>query len=502
MQITLPRLVGEQCRILYLPENANQVVLGVAGSGKSVEAAYRAVWISIGHPNDKILVLSVNRDVNIQLKKMIDSYNHNANIEVSTVYSYFKKLMNKYYPQNGYFRQCRRDYLEKKEKSVDDNQVELVALTRDEEEECLENVITNTQKQYPDSTLWNKNNVTGFIKDEIKWMKENNVRHRPEYLNIKRIGRGNQRLSPQQRQIMFNIYRDYYKQVVKETGKVFDFDDIYYFVKKYCVTNIPEQKRPKYIIIDEVQDISPVMFDGLQAIIAPDGYWTVFGDTSQNIFGQRISWQSLGLSNIRKQYRLHRNYRNTKQIGALAKSILDTDLFSVARNDQTFIEPSLSAFCGSLPLLWHIRAGHLAPLKQFLNKHLNSSTAVVAMSFQSEEEVEEILKKLKIPFETNIEKWDDQDKQHVFLGTINQIKGLEFDSVAVLFIDDLQPRLSDDANENGHLAIDLADDDKAIIAKTVYVAMTRARKNLLLAYRNNPLSFLFHDDQLIQKVSD
>ena len=41
MSVVLPRLVGEQCRILYLPENSNQVILGVAGSGKSVEAAYR-----------------------------------------------------------------------------------------------------------------------------------------------------------------------------------------------------------------------------------------------------------------------------------------------------------------------------------------------------------------------------------------------------------------------------------------------------------------------------
>lgn len=55
----LPELIGEQCRILYLPENANQVVLGVAGSGKSVEAAYRAIWISKRCPDDKILVLSV-----------------------------------------------------------------------------------------------------------------------------------------------------------------------------------------------------------------------------------------------------------------------------------------------------------------------------------------------------------------------------------------------------------------------------------------------------------
>ncbi len=42
------------------------------------------------------------------------------------------------------------------------------------------------------------------------------------------------------------------------------------------------------------------MFAGLRSIIKDDGLWTVFGDTSQNIFGERISWSTLGLDNIRK----------------------------------------------------------------------------------------------------------------------------------------------------------------------------------------------------------
>ena len=51
-----------------------------------------AIWISLGHPSDNILVLTVNKEVNNQLRAMIDSYNHNSNIEVSTIYTYFKKF--------------------------------------------------------------------------------------------------------------------------------------------------------------------------------------------------------------------------------------------------------------------------------------------------------------------------------------------------------------------------------------------------------------------------
>lgn len=495
MSVMLPRLVGEQCRILYLPENNNQVILGVAGSGKSVEAAYRAIWVSLGYPDDKVLVLTVNKEVNSQLQMMIDSYQHNDNIEVSTVYNYFKKLMNDYYPADGKFRKWSHDY-RAAHNYPDDGQ--LVATTTQQEKQVFQRLIEESRDKYAESTLWDKDNAEEFIQDEIYWMQRNEIERKNQYLSASRIGRGNQRLSAQQRETMFQMFKDYYALRKDMTGKAFGYYDIYRLVERYC--DIPEEVKPKYIIIDEVQDISPAMFAGLRSIIRQDGLWTVFGDTAQNIFGERISWSTLGLDNIRKRYFLYRNYRNTKEIGQLAKSMLDTNLFE--KDDGIFLEPSLSAFSGEQPILWHAKEDNQSFMIDQLKKHLgDGSTAIILMNpLKDRAIVKKLLEENDIPYVNNIK---EMTADTVFLDGINRVKGLEFDTVIVYCIDDIQPSMSAEAMmEDGTLNPNLTVADQQIIAKTVYVAVTRARKNLILAYRTNPLPFLINNLDLVRTVGD
>ncbi|MCC4383179.1 AAA family ATPase [Limosilactobacillus reuteri] len=491
MLYNLPRLIGEQCRILYLPEDRNQVVLGVAGSGKSVEAVYRAIWISLGHPEDKIILLTVNSQINEQLKLMVDSFKHSPNIEVSTVYSYFKKIINQYYPKESKVRKSWHDFQEKKRKQIDPL---LKAATESEEKKVFNDLIENSQKKYDDSTIWNKNNVNDFIKDEINWMQRNNICNRQQYLTITRIGRGNQQLSSQQRNTMFDIYLDFYNLRLNETGKAFDFADIYHLIDK-C--SIPEDAKPKYVIIDEVQDISPVMFHALRQIIRPDGLWTVFGDMSQNIFGERISWSSLGLTNIRKQYHLHRNYRNTREIGELAKSIIDNAEFRDLGQQEEVIEPSLSAIKGPQPIIWHHTANEDYLIDQLKKQLNNGSVAIILMNKNQGRDIKQLLKDNQIDFVSNINKLEGHV---VFVGSINRIKGLEFDSVFVVNIDDYQQGMDRVCQGGNGILIDdkLEIEDRLKLARTIYVAITRAHRYLFLAYRQSKLPFLFNDPSLMQ----
>lgn len=487
----LPQLIGEQCRILYLPEDSNQVVLGVAGSGKSVEAAYRAIWISKRYPNEKVLVLSVNKDVNDVLMKTIEKYPDTDNVEVNTIYSYFKKIVDNYLQPDDNLSNLLVKY--RKDRSTDEIDLQeiisnLSAIRVQDDKKLIKDLIAEERQKFPDSTLWSKDDVDTFIEDEIYWMQENYVKNKDEYLSITRVGRGNQRISKQQRETMFEIFKDYNMKRMKENKKFFNFNDIYSLAIKYC--QIPEEERPKYIIIDEVQDISPVMFKALSKIIKSDGLWSVFGDTSQNIFGQRISWASLGLDNIRKQYRLERNYRNTKQIGELAKAMLDTDLFE---KDDNFIEPSTSAFEGEKPYLCHLvddnYNGLISALKLSLENH--ESTAVILMNPRDEKvPLIKLLADNDIHWTSNIDDYDPEND--LFVDNINRIKGLEFDTVYVLCIDDIQPNM--DLSREEYDDIYANPDNQRILAKTIYVAATRARKKLVLIYKNNPLDFILKSD--------
>lgn len=491
----LPELIGEQCRILYLPENANQVVLGVAGSGKSVEAAYRAIWISKRYPDDKILVLSVNRDVSDVLKRTIKSYPDTDNVEVNTVYSYFKKLVNRYLQPDERLASLLREY-RKNSNSEDLKEIinNLSAITFKNEMFLFDEVLEEGKKKYPESTLWNKDNSKEFIKDEIFWMQNNGIKHESEYLKISRVGRGNQRISAQQRETMFKLYKLYYLMRMKRYNKFFNFNDIFSFSEKYC--KIPEKERPKYIIIDEVQEISPAMFSALSTIIKADGHWSVFGDMSQNIFGQRISWSSLGLDNIQKQYRLERNYRNTRQIGELAKAMLDTNLFE---KDPSFIEPSTSALEGPKPILEPINKDYsnlIADIKEIQRVNPAQSIAIILMNSVKESiYVYNLLKNNNIKYTNKVDEFNPS--KNIFVDTINRIKGLEFDSVFVICIDDIQPNM--DTSKEVFNDIYENPDNQKILAKTVYVASTRARKGLTLFYKTNPLDFLLSEDLLQKK---
>lgn len=485
----LPQLIGEQCRILYLPEDANQVVLGVAGSGKSVEAAYRAIWISKRYPKEKVLVLSVNRDVNDVLKRTIKAYPDTDNVEVNTVYTYFRDIVRKYLNPDDKLRVFLQKY-KKSDELTDLSEIirNLSAIKVSDEDQLFDELISKEREKHPDSTLWAKDNADSFIRDEIHWMQSNNIENKDDYSEAVRIGRGNQRISPQQRETMFEIFQDYYNLRMEDYNKFFSFNDVYRLAIKYC--QVPEEDRPKYIIIDEVQDISPIMFKALSKIIKSDGCWSVFGDTSQNIFGQRISWSKLGLDNIRKQYRLERNYRNTKQIGELAKAMLDTNLFE---KDSNFIEPSTSALEGEKPYLCHLLnndyCGLVKALKLSLENH--ESTAVILMNPRKEKQmVYQLLKENNIRWTSNVDKYNPESD--VFVDNINKIKGLEFDTVLVFCIDDIQPNM--DLSREEYDDIYSNPDNQTILAKTVYVAATRAHKRLVLIYRDNPLDFLLQSD--------
>lgn len=170
--------------------------------------------------------------------------------------------------------------------------------------------------------------------------------------------------------------------------------------------------------------------------------------------------------------------------------MLDTDLFE---KDDNFIEPSLSAFEGEKPYLCHLvdnnYSGLISALKLSLKNH--ESTAVVLMNPRNEKVLlTKLLEDNDIRWISNVDNYDP--KKDVFVDNINRIKGLEFDTVFVFCIDDLQPNM--DLSREEYDDIYSNPDNQRIWAKTIYVAATRARKKLVLIYKNNPLDFILKSD--------
>ena len=89
-----------------------------------------------------------------------------------------------------------------------------------------------------------------------------------------------------------------------------------------------EKRMYKHIIVDEGQDLSPIMLKSLVKAIPEDGTFTFFGDVAQQIYGSRLSWREAGLKIAKnKIWYFDRNYRNSKEIAQFAVAISKSKYF-------------------------------------------------------------------------------------------------------------------------------------------------------------------------------
>ena len=136
-------------------------------------------------------------------------------------------------------------------------------------------------------------------------------------------------------------------------GVCCDYDDVASLVRAELVTDESE-RRYRHVVIDEGQDFSPEMIRSLAEAVPDDGSVTFFGDTAQQIYGQRLSWRSAGL-NIQTVWEFKENYRNTKQIALLALAISRMPYF---RWLTDLVEPTSPTADGPLPTLVRLGSRH------------------------------------------------------------------------------------------------------------------------------------------------
>lgn len=122
-----------------------------------------------------------------------------------------------------------------------------------------------------------------------------------------------------------NVFRKIYAQYEKErkAKRKIDFDDMLVLTYQLFV-NRPDvlrmwQKKYKYILIDEFQDINQVQYDVIRMLAAPENNLFIVGDDDQSIYRFRGARPDIMLDFPKtypdtKQYILDVNYRSTKAI--------------------------------------------------------------------------------------------------------------------------------------------------------------------------------------------
>ncbi len=130
-------------------------------------------------------------------------------------------------------------------------------------------------------------------------------------------------------------------------------------------TDIAQQQAPVYdfVVIDEVQDLTPVQLALVLALLKHPGQFILCGDSHQIVHPNFFSWAALkslfwhGLAGDAAQRQplklLQANFRNTRAVTALANRLLKIKQarFGSVDRESTFLVRSTSAVAGEVRLL-------------------------------------------------------------------------------------------------------------------------------------------------------
>lgn len=448
-----------------MPATGHSVVLGTAGSGKTTLALYRAAYLSepsMPHTG-KTLLLTFN-------KALVTYLNYLKPVELRNVWI-------------ETYHAFARGYLKVRGKM----RYNCICSDPEERQRYVSSAIEVVKLDYETSKFFKR--PVEFFMDEIQWIFSHGITSSKEYVEVERVGRIGTSLSRKLRPAMYEVLEKYI-ELRNQNGNMYDWDDIALHVRKEFERDT-STRLYKHIIVDEGQDFSPEMIRSLAAAIPEDGSLSFFGDVAQQIYGQRMSWRSAGL-NIPQQWFFKENYRNTKQISQLGLAISRMPFF---HDIPDLVEPTSPHADGALPTLAkcnnETQQIEIA-LKAAKNVAKTQSVAILVKNRNQENVFSVKLGRSATRLHRDLTVWNDGPG--IYHGTYHSAKGLEFDMIILPFLD------SGNLPDKNHIASHGDEEALTHDGRLLYVAVTRAKTNLILLYSDELTPLLPVDGTLYLEV--
>ena len=442
-------------------------VSGSAGTGKTIVALHRAVFLAKTNPNARILLTTFStilaNSLKVKLRRLISNKPQLA--EQIDVYS-INELGFRLYKSN----------ISKP-----------VIITKEQISELLR---TNSI-----GIEGNKFNLPFLISEWTQVVDTWQLKTWEEYRDVKRLGRKT-RLPEQKRAILWSIFEKVNEQL--KTDQLLTFAGLFERLSKYI---IEQNKHPyDYIIVDEAQDISVYNLRFLAALGSNNNNALFFaGDQGQRIFQQAFSWKILGVDIRGRARTLNVNYRTSHQIRKQADQLLAPEVTDADGNVEERGK-TVSVFNGPDPgiNIFETTEEESSFVGKWISEQIKEGVAPheIGVFVRSEKQLYRAIDSANI---ANVDyKVLDETVEtingSIAISTMHFAKGLEFKSVAVMACDDevipLQERI-ESITDNSELE-EVYNTERHLL----YVACTRAR-DILLVTSVSPASEFLEDLKMI-----
>jgi mRNA-degrading endonuclease RelE of RelBE toxin-antitoxin system len=426
-------------------------VSGSAGTGKTIVALHRAVFLARANPDARVLLTTFSgtlaNALRVKLRRLIGNEPRIAErLEVHATNAIARRLYDLNVQRSQIApRDVVRDLLREAAEAGEAPKVSLRFLTTE-----WHDVVDAWQLE-----TWEA------------------------YRDVARLGRKT-RLPEKQRAALWAIF-DRVRSALTARGLV-----TYPGLLNRLARHLATLKRPPFdfVVVDEAQDVSVAQLRFLAAVGAgrPNGLFFA-GDLGQRIFQQPFSWKALGVD-VRGRARILRiNYRTSHQIRARADRLLGPELSDIdgIKEDR---RGTWSVFNGPDPQIQVLDSpeAEIDAVGRWIARRIAEGVKAeeLAVFVRSPNEVtraQAALQAAGLPYKV-LDEEVDTSPGTASISTMPLAKGLEFRAVVAMACDDevipLQERIEsigDDAD---------LEEVYATERHLLYVACTRARDHLLL----------------------
>lgn len=310
-----------------------------------------------------------------------------------------------------------------------------------------------------------------------------------EYRDVKRLGRKT-RLPEQQRALLWSVFEQVNQQLISD--KLLTWSGLFY--KLACFVTEHKINPYDYAVIDEAQDVSISQLRFLAALGKSNPNALFFaGDLGQRIFQQAFSWKTVGVDIRGRSRTLNVNYRTSHQIRQQADRLLAPEVTDADGNVEERGKTQ-SVFNGPVPVVktFKTTTDETTFVANWISEQIRLRIAPheIGIFVRSANEVNRAkaaAKEAKVKF-TVLDESVETINGTVAISTMHFAKGLEFKAVAVMACDDevipLQERI-ESVTDNADLE-EVYNTERHLL----YVACTRARDTLLVTSTEPESEFL------------